>query len=230
MTRYLDPRKRLVLSLFAGLLAVVIMWTYLAKERKKINNLTKMTTVLITKRYVAPGKSISADFLEEIPIPVAYVEPTAIQTIKDLGNGNRKARLGLLKGEQLTKSKLSDENISLGLSWVLPPDQTALTLKFSLAEAVGGFLRPGDWVNVYSTMNNGTRILLPRVRAVAVQDQIADDMGATAEKNIDKNMSNDFVLVTLALTSTEATQAILAQQKGTLYLSLCSSMKVGNFK
>jgi len=221
-------RQKWILSLVLGGLAASSGWWYVSQKEKNIQNHYTMTTVLQVKKYMKADRLVTADLVEEEKIPVAFLPPTALQTKRDLFNekGEPKfhARIGLLKGEQLTKSKLSEGSAFRGLAWLLQPEQTALTLRLTSEQAVGGFLQPGDFVNVYCTTDR-TVLLFQRLSVLAV-DRAMGEVGSPAVSEKWTNTEpNEMTLITLAMTASQAARAVLAMEKGRVVLTLSSPLE-----
>jgi pilus assembly protein CpaB len=224
------------LGIIAAVVTAVLIQTYLQRAERKLETRFKMTTVLTAKRYISVGKNIGADLVAETEIPVAYVEPGALQSLTELKDQKGalpwKSRIGLMKGEQITKSKLFRVEDALSLAWTLSPGHNAVSFRLSLEKAVSGLVQPGDRVNVFCTMDpqpgwdaTETREILHRALAVAVEDRVWDPSGAGIEKRDPKNVANDSILITLSLTPREAALAALAMDKGRISLALTSPME-----
>jgi pilus assembly protein CpaB len=232
---YFSQRKKLFLSLFFGLLAAVLMYVYLQDQEMKIRNHYQMSTVLRAKKYLGEGKLVSFDSVEEVQMPDAYIPPTAIsaktQLKNDQGDLFLYPRIGILKGEILTKSKLYEAASWRGLAWTLAPGQTAFSLRLGVEDAVAGFVQPGDWVHIFCTLNkteawpkDQTTLILKKVRVVGVNDSFWDPTSFSTAGKERKEKTTDSVLVTLSLTSMEAARVALATQKGRVHLALTSPM------
>lgn len=223
--------RKLSVCLAAGLIAAASAWWYVARAERRLNRRYETVKVLRARRYIAPDKPVTADAVEEIDIPSAFVQPTALATKAELkdaaGRAGFKSRAGILKGEQIARSKLYDESAALGLAWSLAPGQTALTLRLPAERAVGGFLAPGDWVHVLCTIEKQpgwettrTRLLLPRVQAIAVDRRtIRDGAGASPPA-----VATESILVTLSLASKQAVALTLAATKGDVTLVLAAPL------
>lgn len=229
-----DPKKRLALSLAMGLITALLVWTYLDRFQKKMTQGQTMVTVLMAQKYIAKDKIVTPDLVKEAPIPKAYLEPTAAVSLDDLKNRSGqfqlKARIGLLKGEQITRSKLMEETSYQSLSWSLAPGQVAFSLRLSPERAAGGHIQPGDWVHVLSIMDRQpgwpevtAQFLLERVQVLAVQEHILNPAVSSEKINL-KNMAAEPLSITLSLSPREAALLALAQEKGPVSLALVSPM------
>ncbi len=222
-------------SLALGILAAALLWLHTARAQKEIDSRYVMTRVLQARRYVPQGKIVAEDAVEEKEIPLAYLQPTALRSLGELkdkaGKFHFRASGGLLKGEQITRSRLAEADAFQGLAWTLSPNETALALNLSPEEAVAGLLQPGDFVNVLATLDGeagpkaATKLLFSHVQVVAVGDRVWDPSGASLLRPEAKNMPNETILVTLRLTPRQAALSVLAAERGSVTLTLASPLE-----
>jgi|GEM_PF-3945350 len=214
---------QLCVSLFLGCLTTFLLFNMVRKEREKAMAQQTWTRVLRTKKYIKMGKGIELNALQEVAVPHAFLEPGAFQTKKDLFDAGGRplyiSRVGLQKGEQITGSKIMNEKMRMGLSWLLEKPQVASTLRLEPEEAVGGWVEPGDWVQVYEGFPR-SRLLLERVQVLAVQDRLLNPVNLFDENNFSKPIVNESILVTLILTTQDVTLLNAAKIKGKLTLAL----------
>jgi len=216
-----------------GLIITGYFYWMLEKTRKENEASTSLTTVLRAKKFIKAGRLLTRDLVEEVPIHQGYLEPYALQAKKEIVNDENKpflkARISIRKREQLTQSKLVDERVFVGLAWTLPSGQRALTLRLNPEQAVGGWIQPGDWVQIFSTLGNQekivdsqTKLLLPRTQVLAIEDKVWDPMASLHKENLSAGLVKEPILVTIGITSQEVALIILAAKKGDLTLALLS--------
>lgn len=200
---------------------------YLHQAENRIRNQYVMTTVLQARKYIKEGKPIEAGWVEEVPIPSAYLPPMALQTKNELfntqGQSLFKARSGLLKGEYLSRSHLVEMGSDKSLAWVLAPGQTAITVKLAPEQTVAALIRPGDWVDVYWT-NEKTLLLLSKVLVLAFDERLWEEMADSAKTP--ESLPRESHLVTLALAPEDAGRLVLACDQGRIVLALTSPLDV----
>jgi pilus assembly protein CpaB len=218
----LTNKNKAAVSLFAAVATVAAMWGWLTHEETQRRAQQKMTTVLVAKKYIPGGKTLDEALLQETLVPAAYAQPSAIQSKSELldenGRPHFRARIGLLKGEQITTSKLHDDKSAAGLAWVLSPGQTAFSLRLPVEKAVGGLIQPGDWVHVINVTEKSAQMLFSPVRVIALQDRIID--AAPTEKATIESSTNDTILVTIGVTPAQATAMAWAVERGRIALAL----------
>src|SRR4051812_11189414 len=72
-----SPMKKFALSLCLAAAVSAGVWLTLRREQNQIAAAYKMTTVVQTKKYLSSGKALTADMVEEVRMPEAYVPPGA---------------------------------------------------------------------------------------------------------------------------------------------------------
>jgi pilus assembly protein CpaB len=124
----------------------------------------------------------------------------------------------------------------------IPDGQVAVSFTVTHAEQVAGYVRPGSQVALYTqfTMVDGkavlggqdgdviqTAVLLPRVDVIAVGARGAEGETTTnpleeGEAALEGQDTTDEVLVTVAVTTEEARQVVLAASADAIHLALLS--------
>ncbi len=223
----ITPVRKLLLCAVVGAFVFAVAEMHFAKKKREIAEKQTFVTVVRSRKYIGEGKPIALDFIEEFVMPEAYVTPTMVKKCELMdrnGHTRFKARVGIPKGEILSKSTMLDEQSALGPAWSLEPRQTAFGLRLNAEDAVGGLLKPGDWVHLVFTSSKRASILVPRVRVLSIADQVWDGSRAISDENLAKPMATDSILVTLILAPEDLLVARLAAMHGQLTLSLISPL------
>src|SRR5690606_33098128 len=116
-----------------------------------------------------------------------YLQPGAVS--------DRKQVIGVITrehitaGEQVTGQRLLLERKAAGLTGVIPPGKRAVTIAVNDVSGVGGMLKPGDYVDVMATFDQGTAgdfigdVVLQDVKVLAVNRDLETGPGeATKDK------------------------------------------------
>ena len=204
-----------------GLLAVFIAQVWLnnqASMRAK-NIETKPVasqTVVVAKQALRFGTELSASMLQEVPWPSDSLPSGAFAKIGDVLSGGRRVVLAAIEAnEPVLALKITGPGQRATLSALVKPGMKAVTIRVNDVEGVGGFVLPGDHVDVVLTrqIDKGsatTQVVLQNTRVLAV-DQIADERAAKA--TVAKS-------VTLEVDTVEAQKLWLASSVGSLSLLL----------
>lgn len=206
-----------------GLLAVFIAQVWLnnqASIQKKNLEANKSPintqTVVVAKQALRFGAELNAGMLREVAWP-AEARPTgAFAKIEDLLSGGRRVVLAAIEeNEPVLSLKVTGAGQRATLSALVRPGMKAVTVRVNDVEGVGGFVLPGDHVDVVLTrqIEKGsatTEVILQNRRVLAI-DQSADERAAKAA--IAKS-------VTLEVETVEAQKVWLASSVGNLSLLL----------
>jgi pilus assembly protein CpaB len=206
-----------------GLIAVFIAQVWLnnqanmqAKNFEASKKPMAMQTVVVAKQALRFGTELNAAMLEEVPWPVESKPAGAFNKISDLMHGGRRVVLTAIEqNEPVLALKITGPGQRATLSALVKPGMKAVTIRVNDVEGVGGFVQPGDRVDVVLTrqIDKGsatTEVVLQNTKVLAI-DQIADERAAKAV--VPKS-------VTLEVNTVEAQKIWLASSVGNLSLLL----------
>jgi pilus assembly protein CpaB len=209
-------------AILIGLAAVFLANSYLGRvEQQQTTAAQGMVKVAVASVPLDFGAPITPDKVRLVDWPANSLPEGTFSSIPQLlpMNHTRVALRPMAANEPILRSKISGEGGRAAISAVLDPTKRAVAVRLSDVAGVGGFVLPGDVVDVLVTrtpMNpNGnsqqiTDILLQKVRVIAI-DQDASD--STDKPAIGKT-------ATLEVAQVDAQKLALAQQVGQLSLAL----------
>lgn len=210
------------LAALFGLLAVFIAQSWLSSQaaRMKVQE-TKAkpaatATVVVASKPLRFGMELLPADLREIPWPKDAVPAGAFEKIPALLKGGKRVVLAPIEvNEPVLAVKLTGPGERATLSALVRPGMKAVTIRVNDVEGVGGFVLPGDRVDVVLTRQidktkASTEIVLQNTRVLAV-DQSADTR--TAKPSVAK-------AVTLEVDTVDAQKLWLAASVGSLSLLL----------
>jgi len=233
--RLSGPSKRLIPLVFAvvmGLVAVGLLRQYvsqqrqtLEQERKKLlSSYPEPIQVVIAGKDISEGVPLEPSLLSTTQVPERFIQPYAVRAAGEV--------LGLItltpiaEGEQILLNKLRRPDTApkdATLSALTPKGKRAVTIGVDVITGVGGFVRPGDTVDVLWTLqvpqpgqSQGevvTMTLFQEVPVLAVGSEIAG-------RSKSKQEASPEYTVTLALTPQETSFLLFAREQGRLQLSL----------
>lgn len=204
-----------------GVLAVFIaqVWLNNQADQRARNMEAKPVaaeTIVVAKQPLRFGTELKAGMLREVPWPAQAVPTGAFRKIGDiLSHGRRVVLTAIEANEPVLSLKITGPGQRATLSALVKPGMKAVTVRVNDVEGVGGFVLPGDRVDVVLTRqidkgSAATQVVLQNTRVLAV-DQIADDRAAKAA--VAKS-------VTLEVSTVEAQKVWLAASVGSLSLLL----------
>lgn len=194
---------------------------FLAVERATAsveNSVPALVSVVVAGQDIPFGTIIEAHKLTTIQWPAEAV-PAGVFTdysvlLPGEGDEPRRAKRAMVKGELLLAAKLSDFGEKVTIGQTLSPGNRAMAISVNAATSVGGFVTPGDYVDIVLTSRDqrGLRAqtILQRIRVVGV-DQKTDELNEQAQVAR---------TVTVEVTPRQGQKLALAQKAGTLSLTL----------
>ena len=206
-----------------GLLAVFIAQVWLNNQANmqaqnyEANKKPQSTrTIVVAKEPLRFGTELSAAMLQEVPWPAESLPSGAFTAVNDILSGGRRVVLSAIEAnEPVLALKITGAGQRATLSALVKPGMKAVTIRVNDVEGVGGFVLPGDHVDVVLTrqIEKGsatTDVVLQNTRVLAV-DQSADER--TSKAAVAKS-------VTLEVDTVEAQKVWLASSVGSLSLLL----------
>lgn len=126
----------------------------------------------------------------------------------------RRATRPMVAGEPILAGKVSDFGEKVTIAQSLSPGTRAMAIKVDAVTAVGGFITPGDSVDLLLTRGSGDELIadtiLRNIRVIGV-DQKSDEMN---------DRPDVAATVTVEVTAEQGQVIALAQRAGTLSLAL----------
>lgn len=178
----------------------------------------ELVQVVAVAQDIKFGQPIERQALRFVSWPRKAVPPGAFTSADQLlpatGQQPRRAKYAMAAGQLVLASQVSDFGEKVTLVQNLGPNRRAMAIKVDAVTAVGGFVTPGDRVDVLLTQGRHddlrTVTILQNVRVLGV-DQDANEQTDTA--NVAKT-------VTVEVTPEESQKLALAQKAGSLSLTL----------
>jgi pilus assembly protein CpaB len=177
-----------------------------------------MAPVVVAARDLPAGRALTAADLSVAKWPQMGRPAGAFGSVKQIDG--RVLKTPASQGEPLLPGKLAAQGLAGGLSSVVPPGFRAMTVRVDEVIGVGGFVQPGDHVDVLVTVSLGpyredpvTRIVLQDVKVLTVGEKVEEEKGRGAKKD-------KFTVVTLQLTPDQGETLALAASEGKLLLGL----------
>ena len=216
-----------------GLLAVFIAQVWLNNQASlqaknfEANKKTAATqTIVVAKQPLRFGVELTGAMLEEVPWPAASMPSGAFNKISDVLSGGRRVVLTAIEpNEPVLALKITGAGQRATLSALVKPGMKAVTIRVNDVEGVGGFVLPGDRVDVVLArqIEKGsatTEVVLQNAPVLAV-DQISDERSAKAA--VAKS-------ITLEVSTIEAQKVWLASSVGNLSLLLRKAGETAEIK
>lgn len=176
--------------------------------------------VIVASQDIPFGVVLDNQYLTTIQWPVDAVPKGSFTDMNNVlprqGGESRRAKRGLGQGELLLASKVSDYGEKVTIVQTLGENNRAMAINVDAQSGVGGFVTPGDHVDIVLTRGRGADIsaitVLQNIRVVGV-DQVADEQ--LDQPGIART-------ITVEVSAQQGQKLALAQRAGSLSLSLRS--------
>ena len=206
-----------------GLLAVFVAQGWLNYQAELSRKTTEPKAKPVATRNIVIaagplrfGTRLNADALREVAWPEEAIPAGTFGSIADLMSGGKRIVLASIeKNEPILRTKVTGPGQKATLSAVIQDGMRAVTIRVNDVDGVGGFVLPGDHVDVLLTRqqertNGMNDVVIQNARVLAV-DQLADD--AADRPTVVK-------AVTLEVDTISAQKIALAASLGSLSLML----------
>jgi len=226
--------RRLIAITVAIALAAVgtagILWYVISANDRAQSDLNDPVRVAVADKQIPAGTSGTVIREQNL---VRYVQMPRLvvpegDVLGDIGAefDDKVVTANVEKGFMVMRSMFGERSqVTSGLP--TPPGKLAVAVATSMPEQVAGYVRPGADVAIFvtyklttpegeETNKTRTKVLLPRVQVLAIGPSAGD--GANSTDN--RSGGDSELLVTLAVSQSEAERLILGKNTGSLYLGL----------
>jgi pilus assembly protein CpaB len=184
-------KSTIVMIAFAvmfGLLAVFVAQTWLnsaAEQRMKsleASNKKPVSTrtIVVAAKPLRFGNEVTVEHLREVPWPEGSLTGGSFARVADVMTGGKRVALSAIEADEpVLRSKITGPGQRATLSAMLRDGLKAVTIRVNDVDGVGGFVLPGDHVDVsltrhFDKANATSEIVLQNVRVMGI-DQMADE-------------------------------------------------------
>lgn len=233
-----SPRLLLILGVVGcGIGAVIFTHRYLEEQRLVIQEQERQRVaasqpatveVVVAATDIAENTVLAPAHLQMASIPEQFVQPYAARLPGEVEGKLTMAPIA--KGEQVLSNKVRRrEEVPAGstLSSVTPKGKRAVTISVDTMTGVGGFVRPGDLVDILWTLklpaegqSEGQPVTLTVFQDVPVLAVGGEMVGRRPSSSTGGDVSSHDYTVTLALTPQETSFLLFAREQGRIQLSL----------
>ena len=203
-------RREITLALglagFSGMFAAFLAYDWLGSMASRDQSAISappqipLSTIVVAKEDMTFGTVLSADKLKIVEWPTDNMPAGAYASIDDIfkEQETRTVLETIQTKEPIVKGKITGPGQRASLSTMLRPDMKAVTVRVDDILGVGGFVLPGDYVDVLVTFGKRsedaprdqpyfpyTDLMLQRLRVLAI-DQSADprESGARLARSV----------------------------------------------
>ncbi len=158
----------LIVAIVLGLIATVALFIYIGivtgtanegRERQSVYTATKSA-----KKGLSPDQLLQEKIIEKRNVPNKYLPEDVITSLDQVRGQVLDAKLS--KGQYLTKTDFKSKKKKGITSFILKPDQVAVSIPISRFASVDGHIKSGDKIILFITsegLDEGTALLPPGV-------------------------------------------------------------------
>ena len=249
--RIISTVAAVVLAAIAG----VLVWKYVTEADTRAEKDKNLVTALVAKDRIARGtvfnQALTDKLFDEVQIPEDSLPPNRILPGTDQAllaiYKDKVAATDIFAGTPVVADQFVQASQLVNtVAGAIPNGKQAITVSLDQTHAVGGFLTPGDKVNLILNLTvtdvtkrgganaagdglRSTAFLLPGIKVIAVgattilptspaaQTAANTEGGNTTTTQPENQPAN---LITLEVTPRQAEQIVQATTIGTMYMSL----------
>jgi pilus assembly protein CpaB len=242
-SRTSGSRRALLVALAFGAISAFLVFAFLNRADAS-GSAAATVPVLVAAQDIALGGEITDQNVTLKSLPAVAKHPNAFTDKSRDTALHQVTTVPISAGEQVLSSQLTKSQSEVGLAGLIPEGHRAVSISVSEVAAGGGFIKPGDSVDVIGEFQANTTapttavLALPKgdtankvyVAATVLQNVKVLAIGQTAQIPQQSTTSGPDNLapskdaaqvksVTLALTPQEVEKVFLAEQIGTLRLA-----------
>ena len=213
----------LVVAVLLGLIAVLLVRSYLGSARQPTATQVAMATkpVVVAAQPIERGVALQPQLLKVVNYPADAVPTDAFGAVAQLtapASPGRLALRSMAANEPILGASISGPGGKLNLSTVIPTGMRAITIRSNDIAGVAGFVLPGDKVDIFLTRAVGARDAVTTITQVLAQDILVLGVDQLANPETDKPVVARSI--TFEVTPELAQKLTLAQSVGSISLSL----------
>jgi len=209
----------LLVAVISGAVATAAVRNYLQQNMAAQTMAQVQVVPVVTAKFKIPaGTAIQKDYLAVSEFPAKSVPADSFKTLDNLDG--RVVNGTIYPGEMILASRLEAEGAAAGLSALIPKGMRAITLKVDDTSGVAGFVKPGNYVDVVTTIRAQgvaegaiSKVILQNVKVIATGEQVERD-------TTDEKKSRIVPTVTVLVTLEQVERLSLATTQGLMRLVL----------
>lgn len=220
-------QRVVIVSIAVGiaLIAALATWRYLGSADERAQKDVELVAAYVVSKDIPkdfPGeRAIDEQHLVKDQVPLKIFPAGAIVDVQTIRG--KVSAVALRAGEVLVDTNFIDVRTASGsLAQRIAPGLQAITISIDRIKGVGGFIQPGDRVNIIVTNGEETRFMLQNVRVLLVGAAAEQQVGAVPPPAGQVVSATEAGLITFEVSALDAGKIAHASQKiaGGIYLTL----------
>jgi len=225
----LKGKAPLIVAIVLGFLAVLVSIRAIKMKEAEVTRGWELEDVVVAATDVQPGTFLSNDVVQISKMPRKFVyESVLVPGDMEVALG-REVLVPVKRGEPVHWYQLQGIKALERLSKAVRKRGRAITIGVNERSAVGQWVRPNDHIDVLGTFRDpGSNQM---VAVTLLQNVIVLATGQQgANSNPGSKQETEYGTITVLALPEEAEILVLAQEMGTLYLSLRNSEDISIFE
>lgn len=219
----------LIVAVVLGIAAVLVAWRAIRMRELEVTRGWRLKDVIVAATDIQPGSFLSNDSVAVEKMPAKFVYDSVLRPSDMEVALGREVIVPIKQGEPIHWYQLQGIRALERLSKAVRKRGRAIAMDVNERSAVGMWVRPNDHVDVLGTFRDpGSNQV---VAVTLLQNVIVLATGQrTATSQTTSRTGSDYGTVTLLVLPEEAEILVLAQELGTLYLSLRNAEDISIFE
>lgn len=213
-------------ALAVAFAAALVTWRYLDTADARASKDQQLVDAYVVKRDIAKGlpgdQVIDQGYIAKDQVPKRLFPGNAVLDLQSLRG--RIASTNLPAGMTVVADAFVDPRTSgNSVAASIAPGMQAISVSIDRVHGVGGFIQPGDRVNLLLTEGGVTRFALQNLKVLLVGSALQLDVTTQSTISGQVSQAPDAGLITFEVPPVDAVKIAHATQAGSLYLSLVRS-------
>lgn len=217
----------LIIALIMAIITTVLFRQYLLNMDQKYKDAQKIISIVVPKEDIKKNQLVTKDMLELKEFSSSSVHPQALKKIEDVDG--KYAVTDIKAGEVLLAIRFTSEfTESEAITRKIQGGYRAIAIAVSDVKAVSKLIQPEDHVDVISTVNGKTQILLENVRVLAVGKSLTEATASNTVNTVNtsntsstgNNTSSGYVTITVELNPEDVEKVVNADETGNIRFML----------
>ena len=211
-----------IAGMFATL-AIAIAWMTIASTTRRSQRAGNLVPVSVAAIDLAEGTVVTEDKMSTRSVPEQFVTASVVKPDGYSYVVGQKLLVPVQAGDPLLWSHFELAQVTERLARRVQKRARAVSVTTSRAAAVGGWVRPGDWVDLIFSVKDSKDQGGTRAAVTLVQDVPVVATGKISEKTnygILSNSQREYQHVSILLLPEEAEMVTLAKEVGNVKLTL----------
>jgi pilus assembly protein CpaB len=227
----LKGKTPLIVAVALGLFAGVIAYSAIKKKESDVRRGWNLVPVVVSAIDISEGTVVTFDMISQRSVPEQFVTSSVVKPDSASYIVNQKVLVPVQAGDPLLWSQFETTKAAERLSTKVQKKARAVTIDANTSATVGGWVRPNDHVDVLGTFkdaqtNESVAVTLLQNVIVLATGKITGTTNVNLIPEGQRNYSN----VSLLVLPEEAEILVLAQESGSLVLSLRNEDDTGTME